>query len=445
MNDPVDTKELSGLFPSDLKYNLAGRLEDGHIPNNIETSTPRGSNAHTYNLRKKRKLSAITSTPAEHLQKQETRPHNDVKYRSIADATKSHPGSPSLNENPGRMFVTSSLGKALDSCLPALLHSPNGLRISTILNDSEIIGPVTLAVYRDNSQSFLEPFGVTKSPMANTASRHETQSNVSTITMTPLCQDMLTMNRQPLATELALDSDIEFMGKGNMRDIAALKRRHSLLDRASMSGIAPRAIVADNPKQVEGPIDSSATIWEGHKARFDTKREKLEEDASPCSANSSDTSNTYDESDDDSNDSGSEDDDISLRVRSHSKAPYLGKPTAFHPYIRGSESDASPLPCGDSPEGGGGTGGSGSQNTPASSAWFSPGGNNLHGIGQTPLDVGSGSSNQRLAPVLRDESLREEDSTPRKPLSLVCWYAAAGIACHSRQIKKDPEVRRLWK
>jgi len=444
MNDMLDTKDLfsekerSGLSPSGLENSLAGRLEDSHIRNSLETSTPRGSNAHTYNLRKKkREMNVITSIPEDHPQKQEISPPDDVNYPPKVDATKSHLGGSSLHETPGHMFVTPNLCEALESCLSALLHSPKGFCISLALNDGEIITPVTLDVYRPRSHSSLEPYSVTKNSLSNDKLKPGTQPNASIITMTPLCQDVLTMNRQVLTTELALDPDTEFMGKSHMCDIERRESHYNLPSRASLLGKAPRTIVGDKPKQAEGSSDSFTTRYGGHRAKFGTKRKKLEDYAELCSVSSSDTSDESDESE-------SEDDNVPVWVSSHNNAQYGTIPTAFQPYIRGFETDISSLPCGDSPESGSGTGGSANQNTPASSGSSLPGTHSLHGTGNPPLGAGPGSSSEENASVLRYKSARGEDVIPRQPRPLVCWYPAAGIACTSRKIKKDPKTRRLW-
>lgn len=453
INEMLDTKDLfsekesSGLSPSELENSLAGRLEDGRIRNSLKTFTARKSNAHRFMFRKKkREMNTITSTSTKHLQKQEIGPLDDFKYSPIVDETKSHTdgtkspvGGSSLHETPGHMFVTSDLVEALESCLSTLLHSTKGFRISMALNDGEIITPVILDVYRPNSHSSLEPYSVTKHLLGNDKIRPETQPSVSTNTITPLYEDVLTMNRQALTT-VALGPDIGFMGKAHMRDIECWEPHYNLLGKASIIGKAPRTIVGDKPKQVEGSSDSFTTRHGGLRAEFDTKRKELEDDPLLCSASSSDRSDRSDDSDD-SDDSESEDDNVPVWASSRSKAPYDNRLTTF---IRGFGSNTSYLPCSDSPESGSGTGGSAAQNTPASSAPSLPGGNSLLGIGQPPLGAGLGSSNQRHAPLLGDISAREENSTPSQPLSLVCWYAAAGIACLSRKIKKDPKTRRLW-
>lgn len=433
--DLFSKEEPSDLSLSELANSLAGRLEAGHIRNSLEPSTSRKSNARKGNSRKRRrKTNAVASTPPDRPQKQEPSHIDDSKYSPTVDPIKSNVSGSSLYETPRHTFVTPNLSEALESCLSALLHSTKGFRIPMILNDGGINTLIALDVYRLSPKTSLVADSVAKNLLGNDEYRPETPASVSGTTIMPLCQNLLIENRQALPT-VAPEPDIEFMGQCHARDVKPREPHFHLPGRFSMSGRVPDSTFGGKPNLTEESIGSSSTSYEWHSPEFGTKRKDLEDDISLCSSRSSNTSEESDGSE-------SEDDEVLMWVSSHGRAPVDSIMTDF---IRGFESDITYSPCGDSPDNGHGTGDSKNHITPASSSSTPPRGSSLHRIGQPPSGATSGSSNQRNAPILVDKSAREDNLNPPQPLSLVCWYAAAGIACLSKHPKKDPKTRRLWK
>jgi hypothetical protein len=122
---------------------------------------------------------------------------------------------------------------------------------------------------------------------------------------------------------------------------------------------------------------------------------------------------------------------------------------SFLPYVRSYDADTSfpygDSPCGDSPDSGSTTSGTKSD-TPASSASGLIGGNDLQGNGYTSSSAGISASNNSNNPNLRiKDGMRTNFASDPQPLPLICWYAAAGIACTAKYVKMSTEVRHLWK
>jgi hypothetical protein len=117
---------------------------------------------------------------------------------------------------------------------------------------------------------------------------------------------------------------------------------------------------------------------------------------------------------------------------------------SFLPYVRSYDADTS-SPYGDSPDSGSTTSGTKSD-TPASSASGLTGGNGLQGNGYTSSSAVIGASNNSNDPNLRiKDVIRASFASDPQPLPLICWYAAAGIACTAKYVKMSTEVRHLWK
>ena len=144
----------------------------------------------------------------------------------------------------------------------------------------------------------------------------------------------------------------------------------------------------------------------------------------------------------DSSEDEYDDSDLASDIIAWNNPQTEGLPS-FIPYIHSHEIDTSS--CSDSPGGGSGTESTASQDTPASSVSFPTGGNGVQGNGNTPLGAGMGSSSNGNKPILGDKSKQAWKSSQKQPLSFVCWYAAAGVACPTGRVKRSTETRYLWR
>ncbi|RYO11928.1 hypothetical protein AA0111_g12693 [Alternaria arborescens] len=116
---------------------------------------------------------------------------------------------------------------------------------------------------------------------------------------------------------------------------------------------------------------------------------------------------------------------------------------SFLPYIRGYDENTSP-PCSDSPESGSTTSGTTSDTPASSSASSLSGGTDPQGNGYTPPSAGTGFPDNGSNPVLgTKEGFGAKVAVPR-PLPLICWYSAAGIACNAKHVSSSCKTRYLW-
>jgi hypothetical protein len=170
------------------------------------------------------------------------------------------------------------------------------------------------------------------------------------------------------------------------------------------------------------------TINEFLKARVSKERANRDDDVSHCSGVFSS---------EEGDDSDFECDNVTTwNYSQHDALP------SFLPYIRGYDENTS-SPCSDSPDSGSNTSGT-TSDTPVSSASGLAGGNGLQGNRYSPPSAGKELTNNGNNPVLGTKEKFGAKVAKPKPLPLICWYPATGIACNGKHVSSSSKIRHLW-
>ena len=302
-------------------------------------------------------------------------------------------------------LVTPDLSEVLESCLsdmPTL--STQGFRIPVDLQIHGITTKFYIDVYKPETWALHTNSNTTQSSLGEVTNSVNTQSTALS----------------PKSSE------------GAARQVEPLERQNNTADIPSLlAKLAPRSI-EDELKHVNSVKDVSTDELREYGAKCGEKRKNPDDDAWLYFEGLTDAS---DEGEDDSN---CECENITSWDNFQGDAL-----PSFLPYICSHEIDTS-SPCGDSPESGSSTSGTTSQNTPAS--YMSPGsrGNGLDGNARSPLGAGTGSPNNGNNPILGAKGDKGAKTPDRKCLPFICWYAAAGIACTTKYVKRSTKIRYLW-
>ena len=211
-----------------------------------------------------------------------------------------------------------------------------------------------------------------------------------------------------------------------------LERQNNNADIPSpLAKLAPRS-TEDELKDVNSVKDVSTDELGEYGAKCGEKRKNPDDDAW-----------LYFESPTDASDEGEDDSNCECENITSWDSFQGDALPSFLPYTCSHEIDTS-SPCGDSLESGSSTSGTTSQNTPAS--YMSPGsrGNGLDRNARSPLGAGTASPNNGNNPILRAKGDKGAKTPDRKCLPFICWYAAAGIACTTKYVKRSTKIRYLW-